>query len=72
MQFAKDNSVDCVVIGPEDPLANGISDMFWKQNMPVVGPIQKLAQIESSKGFTRDLLKEYKIFLPLKQTMCHT
>ncbi len=61
MQFAKNNSVDCVVIGPEDPLAIGISDMFWKQDMPVVGPIQKLAQIESSKGFTRDLLKEYKI-----------
>ena len=60
-QVAVDNLIDCVVIGPESPLANGSSDMFWNNKIPVVGPIQELAKIESSKGFTRDLLNKYKI-----------
>ena len=61
LDFSKDCSIDCVVIGPEDPLASGIADMFWKYGIPVVGPIKHLAQIESSKGFTRDLLRKYDI-----------
>ena len=61
LDFAKANSVHCVVIGPEDPLANGMADMFWKHDMPVVGPTRQLAQIETSKGFTRDLLEKYDI-----------
>ena len=61
LEFAQKNLIDCVVIGPEDPLANGYSDIFWKQKIPVVGPTQFLAQIESSKGFTRDLLRKYDI-----------
>jgi len=61
LDFSKDNSIDCVIVGPEDPLANGIADMFWKHDIPVVGPIKLLAQIESSKGFTRDLLRKYNI-----------
>ena len=59
--FAQKKSIDCVVVGPEDPLANGYSDIFWKKGIPVVGPTQILAQIESSKGFTRDLLMKYDI-----------
>jgi len=59
--FALTNSIDCVVIGPEDPLALGLSDIFWKKDIPVVGPLKELAQIETSKGFTRDLLNKYNI-----------
>ena len=59
--FALANSIDCVVIGPEDPLALGLSDLFWKNDIPVVGPLKVLAQIETSKGFTRDLLNKYNI-----------
>ena len=59
--FALDNYIDCVVIGPEDPLALGLSDLFWKNDIPVVGPLKILAQIETSKGFTRDLLNKYNI-----------
>ena len=55
------HSIDCVVIGPEDPLANGLSDRFWRKEISVVGPVKILAQIETSKGFTRDLLKKYGI-----------
>ena len=61
LDFAKENSIHCVVIGPEDPLANGMADVFWKHDIPVVGPTRQLAQIETSKGFTRDLLEEYNI-----------
>ena len=61
LDFSLHNKIDCVVIGPEDPLAQGFSDMFWKKDIPVVGPLKILAQIETSKGFTRDLLSKYNI-----------
>ena len=61
LNFARENEVRCVVIGPEDPLANGMADMFWKHDIPVVGPTRELAQIETSKGFTRDLLERHSI-----------
>lgn len=49
------------VIGPENPLADGIVDFLATLQVPSVGPTQALAQIESSKSFTRDLLSKYKI-----------
>ena len=61
LDFSLQNKIDCVVIGPEDPLAQGFSDMFWKKDIPGVGPLRILAQIETSKGFTRDLLSKYDI-----------
>ena len=56
VDFALLKEVNCVVIGPEDPLSLGFSDAFWNKGIPVVGPLRLLAQIETSKGFTRDLL----------------
>ena len=53
--------MECVVIGPEDPLANGFADMFMKIGISTVGPVSNLAQIEKSKGFTRELLSKYGI-----------
>jgi fusion protein PurCD len=61
VDYGLSKSIDCVVIGPEDPLANGLADKFLKQGVLVVGPVKQLAQIESSKGFTRELLKNYDI-----------
>jgi phosphoribosylamine--glycine ligase len=61
IDFSVENRIDCVVIGPEDPLAHGFSDLFWKKGFPVIGPLRILAQIETSKGFTRDLLTKYNI-----------
>ena len=58
VDFALLKEVSCVVIGPEDPLSLGFSDSFWKKGIPVVGPLRLLAQIETSKGFTRDLLNK--------------
>jgi phosphoribosylamine--glycine ligase len=56
------------LIGSEAPLANGIVDRLKKLAIPTIGPTRKLAQIETSKGFARDLLKDYAAnFLPRYQ-----
>jgi phosphoribosylamine---glycine ligase len=54
-------SPDFVVIGPEEPLAAGVVDELRKFGIPCVGPTQKLAQLETSKSFTRELLRKYGI-----------
>ena len=49
------------IIGPEAPLAAGVADALWAAGVPVVGPTKSLARIESSKGFTRELLAKHDI-----------
>ena len=49
------------IVGPENPLAMGVSDALWAMGTKVVGPKKNLAQIETSKSFARDLLTEYDI-----------
>ena len=61
LAFAQAHAIDLVIIGPEKPLALGLADALQGQGIAVVGPSQKLAQIETSKGFTRDLMKKYGI-----------
>ena len=59
--YAKERSIRLAIIGPENPLACGVADALWDEGVKVVGPKKELAQIETSKSFTRDLLVEYKI-----------
>jgi len=66
VDFALMKGVKCVVIGPEDPLSLGFSDAFWRKGIPVVGPLRLHAQIETSKGFTRDLLNKNEIYVSPK------
>ncbi len=61
VSFARTYNLDFVVVGPEAPLANGISDELWSANIPCIGPKKNLAKIETSKGFTRELLRKYHI-----------
>lgn len=61
LDYAKESKIDFAVIGPEAPLGAGIVDALEKINIPSVGPVQQLAQLETSKAFTRDLLLEYSI-----------
>ncbi|MFA7654177.1 MAG: phosphoribosylamine--glycine ligase [Candidatus Magasanikbacteria bacterium] len=61
LKFALNNKIDLTFIGPEAPLSTGVADILWKNNIPCVGPKQKHAQLESSKGFTRDLQTKYNI-----------
>ncbi len=61
VSFALSHAATLAVIGPEAPLAAGVADALWAAGVPVVGPKQALARIESSKGFARDLLARYGI-----------
>jgi len=60
-RFATDNRVDFAIVGPEDPLNNGAVDALKKIGIPAVGPTKKLARLETSKSFTRNLLSKYGI-----------
>ncbi len=60
-KFAQKNNIDFAIIGPEAPLALGVVDTLQQHNVPCVGPTQKLAQIETSKGFARQLLEKHHI-----------
>ncbi|MAG21406.1 MAG: phosphoribosylamine--glycine ligase [Candidatus Marinimicrobia bacterium] len=60
-QFADQHSTELAIIGPEAPLEAGVADALWETGIPCVGPKKALAQIETSKGFTRDLLTKYRI-----------
>ena len=59
--FAQKHRVDFAVIGPEDPLSNGVVDTLSAIGVPSVGPSESLARLETSKAFARGLLKKYKI-----------
>ncbi len=59
--FAKENTVDYTVIGMDDPLAEGIVDAFEKEGLQVFGPKQNAAILESSKAFSKNLMKKYGI-----------
>jgi phosphoribosylamine--glycine ligase len=59
--FATENKIEFAVIGPEDPLNNGVVDALAKIGIPSVGPTKSLARLETSKSFTRNLVKKYNI-----------
>ena len=53
--------IGLAIIGPEAPLQQGLADRLWQQSIPTVGPKKQLAQIETSKGFARQLMEKYQI-----------
>lgn len=63
--FALQEKVEMVVVGPEDPLVAGIYDFFKNdealQNIPVIGPSKKGAQLEGSKEFAKEFLVKHNI-----------
>jgi len=61
VSHTKEVGATLAIIGPENPLANGVADALWDAGIKVVGPKKDLAQLETSKAFARDLLKEYNI-----------
>ncbi|MCX7735864.1 MAG: phosphoribosylamine--glycine ligase [Candidatus Kapabacteria bacterium] len=61
INFCKENSIDLVVIGPEQPLADGLSDSLRQNGIAVFGPSKLAARLESSKGFAKDFMLKYKI-----------
>jgi len=61
VSFAQKCCAKLAIIGPEAPLEAGVADALWNAGIPTVGPKKAHAQIETSKGFTRDLLAKYNI-----------
>ncbi len=57
VRFVKDNQVALTVVGPEAPLAAGIVDLFEREKLRVFGPSKAAAELEASKGFCKDLLR---------------
>ncbi|MBB3568215.1 phosphoribosylamine--glycine ligase [Rhizobium sp. BK491] len=59
--FCKDKAIDFVVVGPEAPLVAGIADALRAADIAVFGPSAAAAQLEGSKGFTKDICARYNI-----------
>ncbi|MCW4461717.1 phosphoribosylamine--glycine ligase [Sphingomonas sp. BT-65] len=55
IEFCRAHDIGFVVVGPEAPLVDGLSDSLRAAGLPVFGPSQAAAQLEGSKGFTKDL-----------------
>ncbi len=69
IQFAKRQDIGLTVVGPEEPLVNGIADAFAREGLKVFGPRKDAAELEGSKVFAKDLMRQagiptadYRIF----------
>ena len=59
--FARQNDVDLTVVGPDDPLAMGIVDLFTSEKLRIFGPTKSAARLESSKIFAKELMRAQKV-----------
>ena len=59
--FAEEKRIDLTVVGPEDPLVNGITDVFEERGLKVFGPSRAAAQLEGSKLFSKKHMQKYNI-----------
>ena len=60
-EAVRQNGIELVVVGPEAPLAAGAADHFQALGVPVFGPTKQAAEIESSKVFSKELMRKYDI-----------
>jgi phosphoribosylamine--glycine ligase len=63
-QFALDKAIDLTVVGPDNPLANGIVDEFQQASLKIFGPTKAAARLESSKSFAKEFMARYGIASP--------
>jgi len=61
IDFARQESIDLTIVGPEVPLVLGVVDAFEANNLRIFGPKKQAAQLEGSKAFTKDFLARHKI-----------
>ena len=73
IEFCKQRNIDLVVIGPEQPLVEGLADILRENGINVFGPNKEAAQIESSKHFAKKVMKEAEVptakYLPFTSNM---
>jgi len=62
--FAVENTIDLVVVGPEGPLVAGLVDELQKSKRPCFGPSRSAAELEGSKAFARELCRRHRIPSP--------
>lgn len=60
-QFAEEQAIGLTIVGPEAALAAGIVDYFQNAELPIFGPTQAAAQLESSKKFSKDFMAKHHI-----------
>lgn len=60
-KWCQTQKIDLVVVGPEDPLADGISDVLVQNNILCFGPVKNGAQIESDKAWSKDFMHKFSI-----------
>ncbi len=61
VDFCREKNIGLVVVGPEQPLVNGLVNALDAADIPAFGPTEFAAQLEGSKGFTKDLCAEFNI-----------
>ena len=61
MRFVKQNKVDLTVVGPEQPLVDGIVDEFEQNGLKIFGPSKAAAMLEGSKAFAKDFMAKYGV-----------
>src|SRR5436190_969188 len=61
LAFAQEKGIDLTVVGPDNPLALGIVDLFQKNRLRIWGPNQRAAQFEASKAFSQDFMEKHGI-----------
>ncbi len=59
--WAKENEMDLTIVGPEQPLVDGVVDIFKEQGLTIFGPSKAAAQLEGSKVYMKNILKKYNI-----------
>jgi len=59
--WAKNNNIELTIVGPEQPLVDGVVDIFKEEGLTIFGPSAKAAQLEGSKVYMKNILKKYRI-----------
>ena len=62
--FVQKNNINLIIVGPEQPLENGVVDYFEKKGVKIFGPSKFASQLESSKLFARNIMEKYNIPQP--------
>lgn len=61
VNWCKTHDIDLVIVGPEDPLADGIADAFVKNDILCFGPVRDGARIEADKSWSKDFMRRFGI-----------
>ena len=61
VSFVKENGIELTIVGPEQPLVDGIVNVFKSHNLAIFGPTKEAAQLEGSKVYMKNFLKKYNI-----------